>query len=497
MASVEDEQSSSSACTFSKEEVSKQMSQGKRHFVCNEIVEAVKCFESACFMLNKKYGALSNECGDAHFEYGKSLLELARLESGVLGSAIKEADEEELPDDDGDDDNEANMETESGSGASAENSSSNKLPTSVDNSTASETNGDTAAKGSTENATGCLKEKVEGEETKTDDKLTTDSNKESMKGEERAESREEKLADTNKSNKESVSEEHKEVDETVGEDEDNVPEKDDTKVHDDSNNKADNEMEKSKDENISDDETAGDGPIPTMQLAWETLELARIIFKRHNNTDMQLKLAQTHLLLGEIHMEQEQFSDAVSELTKCLNIQKNLLKPDDRLLAETYYNLGLAYTLSMMYEESASHYENASEVLELRIKNIKTRIEEAEQQDKGKDKASNDDPVVKDRKELAELEDLLPEVKEKYLDAKNENERLKSNIKEKLGLTPFGLESSSSSTCSTSCCDKPASDISHLVKKKRKPTDEEENTADTEAPAKKPRQESEGTATQP
>lgn len=32
----------------------------------------------------------------------------------------------------------------------------------------------------------------------------------------------------------------------------------------------------------------------------------------------------------------EQFSDAVSELTKCLNIQKNLLKPDDRLLAETY-----------------------------------------------------------------------------------------------------------------------------------------------------------------
>ena len=42
-----------------------------------------------------------------------------------------------------------------------------------------------------------------------------------------------------------------------------------------------------------------------------------------------------------------------------------------------YYNLGLAYTLSMMYEESAIHYGNASEVLELRIKNIKARIEEA------------------------------------------------------------------------------------------------------------------------
>ena len=36
---------------FSKEEVNKLMSQGKRHFVCNEIVEAVKCFESVCLML--------------------------------------------------------------------------------------------------------------------------------------------------------------------------------------------------------------------------------------------------------------------------------------------------------------------------------------------------------------------------------------------------------------------------------------------------------------
>jgi hypothetical protein len=67
----------------------------------------------------------------------------------------------------------------------------------------------------------------------------------------------------------------------------------------------------------------------------------------------------------------------------------------------------------MMYEESASHYGNAAEVLELRLKNIKTRIEEAEQQDKGKGKASDGDPLIKDRKELAELEDLLPEVKEK------------------------------------------------------------------------------------
>ena len=67
----------------------------------------------------------------------------------------------------------------------------------------------------------------------------------------------------------------------------------------------------------------------------------------------------------------------------------------------------------MKYEESANHYGNAIEVLELRIKNIKARIEEAEQQDKGKGKASGDDPIVKDRKELTEIEELLPEIQEK------------------------------------------------------------------------------------
>ncbi|CAB3994173.1 histone-binding N1 N2-like isoform X1, partial [Paramuricea clavata] len=536
------------------------------------------------------------------------------LESGVLGSAIKEAVEEESPDYDED----TSMETEgqggTSAGASAESSSNNKLPTIVKTTTEDNTAGqakpseETVAKGSAEKAEGCTEEKMEedGTESKTDD-----DKKESVEGEEKAGTSEEKPAgeravekmvedtteeskvedkssddnkdkteeeqqgndnkdvseDTNKGDKESTSEENKEVDDAVGENEDQKePEgqkedvedgenkttgeqKEDVKdgenkttgeqkegVEDgenkttgeqkegveDGENKTTGEQKEgvedgenkttgeqkddvdkdnkdedvNVDEDVNDEQTTDDGPVSTIQLAWETLELARIIFKRHSNTEMQLKLAQTHLLLGEIHMEQEQFSDAVSELTKCLNIQKNLLKSDDRLLAETYYNLGLAYTLSMLYEESASHYGNATEVLELRLKNIKTRIEEAEQQDKGKGKASDDDPLVKDRKELAELEDLLPEVKEKCLDAKNENERLKSNIKEKLGLTSAGFESSSLSTCSTSCSDKPATDIGHLVRKKRKPKDDE-NTENIEAPAKKPRQEGESTTTQP
>ena len=67
----------------------------------------------------------------------------------------------------------------------------------------------------------------------------------------------------------------------------------------------------------------------------------------------------------------------------------------------------------MDYEESAKHFQLASDVLELRIKNIKNRMTKEEEEDKGKGKASVDDPYIKDKKELSELEELLPEVKEK------------------------------------------------------------------------------------
>ena len=42
----------------------------------------------ACELLSALYGETTYECADAHYHYGKALLEMARAEAGVFGNAL-------------------------------------------------------------------------------------------------------------------------------------------------------------------------------------------------------------------------------------------------------------------------------------------------------------------------------------------------------------------------------------------------------------------------
>jgi len=61
----------------------------------NDVPAAVAEFAQACELLSAEFGETAKECAESYYYYGKSLLEMSRLESGVLGNALDGVPEEE------------------------------------------------------------------------------------------------------------------------------------------------------------------------------------------------------------------------------------------------------------------------------------------------------------------------------------------------------------------------------------------------------------------
>ncbi|KAM6219598.1 nuclear autoantigenic sperm protein [Rhynchocyon petersi] len=229
--------------------------------------------------------------------------------------------------------------------------------------------------------------------------------------------------------------------------------------------------------------------IGNLELAWDMLDLAKIIFKRQETKEAQLYAAQAHLKLGEVSVESENYLQAVEEFQACLTLQEQYLEPYDRLLAETHYQLGLAFGYNSQYDEAVAQFSKSIDVIEKRMAVLN------EQKDAKGSPAEYE-------KEIEELKELLPEIREKIEDAK-ESQRsgnvaelaLKATLVESStsGFTSSGGGSSVSMIASRKPTDGGATssncvtDISHLVRKKRKPEEDSPRKDD----AKKAKQEPE------
>ncbi|XP_057288319.1 nuclear autoantigenic sperm protein isoform X2 [Pezoporus wallicus] len=224
--------------------------------------------------------------------------------------------------------------------------------------------------------------------------------------------------------------------------------------------------------------------IGNLELAWDMLELAKVIYKRQETKEAQLHAAQAHLKLGEVSIESENYTQAIEEFQACLALQQKYLEAHDRLLAESHYQLALAYHYNSQFDEAVLQFGKSVEVIDKRLAMLTERIKKAE------------GGCPEDEKEIEELKGLLPEIREKIEDSKESQKSarvaelaLKATL---VGTTSGFAQSEDSGSVSTIPVRKAAdgasqcvTDISHLVRKKRKP-EEETHQGDNEAKKSKP-----------
>ncbi|XP_064003732.1 nuclear autoantigenic sperm protein isoform X2 [Pogoniulus pusillus] len=248
------------------------------------------------------------------------------------------------------------------------------------------------------------------------------------------------------------------------------------------NDKADDDKEN---ELTVEDKESEEDEIGNLELAWDMLELAKVIYKRQETKEAQLHAAQAHLKLGEVSIESENYTQAIEEFQACLALQQKYLEAHDRLLAESHYQLALAYHYNSQFDEAVVQFGKSVEVIDKRMAMLTERIKKAES------------GSPEDEKEIEELKGLLPEIKEKIEDSKESQKSarvaelaLKATL---VGTTSGFAQSEGSGSVSTIPVRKAGdgasqcvTDISHLVRKKRKP---EEETPQGDNEAKKSKQE--------
>merc|ERR1711875_122360 len=390
-----------------QEEATTFLTTGKRHLLVKDIPAAVSEFAQACELLSATFGETGKECAEAYYYYGKALLEMSRLESGVLGNALDGVPEEE---------DEAN-------------SSKVEDPAKMT---------DEEKKEVAEKVEEALKENLVELEKKDEvnqaeeSKTTEDNNYEVVK------------EDESKKDEDKKDDDKKEEDEGMEEGEDSQDDGESNNEAMETEKVVEGEGEsvaKEGDEKTADKKDEEEEPS-NLQLAWEMLELAKVIYTKVLETAddkdkkaIEEKLCRAILTLGEVSIENENYSQAVEDIKMCLKKQEGFSK-DSRLIAETQYQLGVAQGFNSEYDEAVQSLNSAIQIIKERVKNIKGLKNSSEDKKIGELEASIYE------KEIEEPEVLIPEIEEKITDTKDMKKEAEtkqaSDKKAKVEVKPSG-----------------------------------------------------------
>ncbi|CAI6373133.1 unnamed protein product [Macrosiphum euphorbiae] len=396
------------------------LTDGKRHLIIKDFQVAVDVLGEACSLFGTIYSELDEKCAEAYFNYGCALLELSKNQTSPVG--LEEKDEEE----------------NDGETSSEEMDSINEANNA---SISNETN------------------EIEEKETDNVDDKSTETNKESIVikeettdiKEETTDIKEETSVNDEETEVEGQSNENEEMSVDEGEKLDNI------KVEGQSTEKEEMSVDEGE---KPDEEDVGEDDVNDLQIAWEMLDLAKVIYKNKDTEESKLKLAEVLMKCGEVSIEDEKFETAIQDMTEALEIRRLLLPEDDRIIAETLFQLGIAQELGGSGEQAIALLCEASTVLNQKVKSLQT--------------LNTSDTV---QAEIAEIKSIIPEIQEKIVDIKERKKAAVSAL-----LAAVGACNVAATNGEASSTTKQASNIGHLVRKRPK----QEETADA-APNKVPK----------
>jgi len=125
------------------------------------------------------------------------------------------------------------------------------------------------------------------------------------------------------------------------------------------------ESEDDSEEDEQEEEEKPDGEdVGHLELAWEVLELAKNISGKHGKTELE---AEAWHYLGEVSLENNNYSQAIEDLLKSVSIKTKVVSADSRSLAETHFQLGVAYAWSGEWTKAEESLNAAISVLSARI----------------------------------------------------------------------------------------------------------------------------------
>ncbi len=103
------------------------------------------------------------------------------------------------------------------------------------------------------------------------------------------------------------------------------------------------------DQGDEDEEEEEEEDVSTMQVAWETLELAEYYFEklqaeRKDDDQILMNIAKCAEKLADMGLETEKYEESIEKSNKCLGIYEKLVADKtDRRFASAYYCIGIAH----------------------------------------------------------------------------------------------------------------------------------------------------------